>query len=289
MNKNLEIEYKNMICAEVPDIWDKIEAKIDAQEAENAQNVQNIIKAAGSVDVAQTAVLYSDQKNVVPFKKKTRWKYFVFPAAAALLCVAIAIPVLRNAGGSKTAEAPMASNSAADTAAVVTMDAAAELEEAYDSEQEYCAAADNSDETRGGAEQTATDSLTGNSSAEIYYGDNKDISGVQSYKNEYSFTTTETTEECEDDIDEETVLYEGVFTIVISEEVTAGDKKILAEEVAEEAGLVLAEDEGEAATEEGRFILKSMNALNESQIAEIIRKLGSYGYIKDVNFEESIR
>lgn len=31
MNKNLETEYQNMIRAEVPDIWDKIEAKIDAQ------------------------------------------------------------------------------------------------------------------------------------------------------------------------------------------------------------------------------------------------------------------
>ena len=34
MNKNLESEYQNMIRAEVPDIWNKIEAKIDAQEAQ---------------------------------------------------------------------------------------------------------------------------------------------------------------------------------------------------------------------------------------------------------------
>ncbi|MBP5609156.1 MAG: hypothetical protein J6X66_12945 [Lachnospiraceae bacterium] len=179
MNKNLEIEYKNLIRAEVPDIWDKIEAKIDEQEAKNAGNAQNIIKAADIVNVQDTAVTYGEQKNVVPFKKKTRWKYFVFPAAAALLCVVIAIPVLRNKGASQTAGASAASNSYADSAEMATMEAVAEPAEASESEAEYYDDADTADETSDRSKQTVNDSLAGNNMVEFFYGDNNGMAGAQ--------------------------------------------------------------------------------------------------------------
>ena len=286
MNKNLEIEYKNMIRAEVPDIWDKIEAKIDEQEAKNAGNEKNIIKAADIVNVQDTDVTYGVQKNVIPFKKRSRWKYFVFPAAAALLCVAIAIPVLRNAGGSNTAGPTAAANSFTGAAESAVMSDTAEPQEACESEAEYY---DNKYKDAGNrgedfSAQGVVNSLAGDNNAEFFFGGSNGMAAAQSYMTDEAMG-----EECEDDIDEETVFYEGVFTIVISEDVKPEDKKILAEEIAEAAGLVLSEDDSKADAEEGQFVLKSVNSLNESQIAEIIMRLGSYSYIKDVSFEQSIR
>ena len=109
MNKNLESEYQNMIRAEVPDIWDKIEAKIDAQEA---------------------------QKKIVTFKKKTsKWKYYVVPAAAALICVAIAIPVITNSRMANES-APASTQSTATGGAAAAMDQAA-CAESVDMEMTY--------------------------------------------------------------------------------------------------------------------------------------------------------
>ena len=39
--KNLEIEYNNMINAELPDLWSRIEAGVDAYEAEKIKNTSS--------------------------------------------------------------------------------------------------------------------------------------------------------------------------------------------------------------------------------------------------------
>ncbi len=91
--RDLNKEYRDMVLEETPDIWSKIEAGLD----ERQQPVK--------------------KKKVIKFN---RVMIYVTAAAAALLCICIAIPVIR---GSKSAETavPAANHvrdNAVETAAV---------------------------------------------------------------------------------------------------------------------------------------------------------------------------
>ena len=251
MNKNLETEYQNMIRAEVPDIWDKIEAKIDAQEA---------------------------QKKVVAFKKKpTRWKYYVIPAAAALLCVAIAIPVLLNRGamGGTAATAP-ASNStstgsgmyfAADTMTEAPCEAAAEEPEAYyentmetdnktkDSVASYSFDMRGSDSTQGAA-------LTGGDSLQI-----DPAWAVQEAEAEYS-------DDSEDEAQE--------MQLVLIVSVDKSMARIEREDLAESLDFDITEDEDE----ENSYIFISRRPCGTKEMIDITSYLMEYKGITGVRIDD---
>ena len=88
MSRSFETEYRNYICADLPDLWDRIEAKLDEQEAAKKTNVTEFAKP---------------EKDVKPARKraKIRWQYFG-AAAAAAVCMLVAIPVIKNMQGAQT-------------------------------------------------------------------------------------------------------------------------------------------------------------------------------------------
>ena len=123
MNKSLEFEYTEKIRTNVPDLWGKIEAKLDEQDA--AKKKTNVVEFPNSVTGAQndpinvtaqasqtynkeaikvvtenpyTAAIHDPvDNNVVPMKKKRKipWQYFGV-AVAAVLCIAVVIPLMNN-------------------------------------------------------------------------------------------------------------------------------------------------------------------------------------------------
>ena len=123
MNKSLEFEYTEKIRTNVPDLWGKIEAKLDEQDA--AKKKTNVVEFPNAVTGAQndpinvtaqasqtynkeaikvvtenpyTAAIHDPvDNNVVPMKKKRKipWQYFGV-AVAAVLCIAVVIPLMNN-------------------------------------------------------------------------------------------------------------------------------------------------------------------------------------------------
>ena len=137
MNRSLETEYKNLVRTELPDLWGKIEEKLDAQEAAAQTNVtvfpktvtmsQNdqIDKSDKIEKKEKLEKIFSDLpdtgdtvKIAAPQKKKKRnipWQYFGV-AAAAVLCVLVVIPVMSSMRSSGTTMAPAAAGSTQATA-----------------------------------------------------------------------------------------------------------------------------------------------------------------------------
>ncbi|MBR3308232.1 MAG: hypothetical protein IKI75_13405 [Lachnospiraceae bacterium] len=118
MTRDLEKEYREYVQASAPDIWDRIEQKLDAEAQAPAES--RVIR-----------------------KKVFRWQRLVLPIAAAA-CVAVAIPALfmnREAANMTAAEPrgsyDAAAGDAAPKAKQMRSETVAECEEA-----EYDAAAD---------------------------------------------------------------------------------------------------------------------------------------------------
>ncbi|MBR1471135.1 MAG: hypothetical protein IJ600_05780 [Lachnospiraceae bacterium] len=110
MNKQFETEYKEMIHAELPDLWGRIEAKIDAQEAEPEK--RNDQKEQGqAADVSTMQGMAADQKPAVI--RKIRWRRYLPAIAAAALCIVIAIPAVRMTKLAQMEEDDMAQMAAA--------------------------------------------------------------------------------------------------------------------------------------------------------------------------------
>ena len=118
--KQLEIEYKNAISLEVPDLWIRIEAGIDEYESSKVKEEKKVIKF--------------DHKKVIAYAGR-------FSAAAVCLLLAMGAFKLVS-GGDKaanmaTSEAPMMSDSAATyTASEECCEPAAAEEYMTDSEME---------------------------------------------------------------------------------------------------------------------------------------------------------
>ena len=249
MNKNLESEYQNMIRAEVPDIWNKIEAKIDAQEA---------------------------QKKVVPFTKKaSRWKYYVIPAAAALLCVAIAVPVMLNMGGGKNAAttapaadyAPAAADGAAESTAVCV------AEEEYD----YAEMTDNAVEAESEYDTRGT---SDNKDKNSFYSANL---GVAHGMQEIGAGAAESTADDEEAYEDESVEAEEndggtVFTMITGGGIPQG----LIEKAVKTLGLKIREYD----PEKNLYRIVSEYELDEDMIKDIIEKLKDSGFVKDIHLGE---
>lgn len=159
MNRSLETEYKNLVRTELPDLWGKIEEKLDAQEAAAQTNVtvfpktvtmsQNdqIDKSDKIEKKEKLEKIFSDLpdtgdtvKIAAPQKKKKRnipWQYFGV-AAAAVLCVLVVIPVMSSMRSSGTTMAPAAAGSTQATAesAPASADMAADPMESVDTAEE---------------------------------------------------------------------------------------------------------------------------------------------------------
>ncbi len=250
MNKNLESEYQNMIRAEVPDIWNKIEAKIDAQEA---------------------------QKKVVPFTRKaSRWKYYVIPAAAALLCVAIAVPVMLNMGGGKnaaTTAAPMADSAPA------AADGAAESMAVCDAEEEY----DYAEMTDNAVEEESESDVRGtsdNKDKNSFYSANLGVDhGMQEITAGAAESAAADDEAYEDDSVEAEENDGGtVFTMITG----GGIPQELIEKAVKTLGLKIREYD----PENNLYRIVSDYELDEDMIKDIIEKLKDSGFVKDIHLGE---
>ena len=140
--KQLEIEYKNAICLEVPDLWSRIEAGIDEYESSKVKEEKKVIKF--------------DHKKVIAYAGR-------FSAAAVCLLLAMGAFKLVS-GGDKaanmaTSEAPMMSDSAATyTAADECCEPAAAEEYKTDSDMEAEQSFDSSYSMSDAASEAATES-----------------------------------------------------------------------------------------------------------------------------------
>ena len=251
MNKNLETEYQNMIRAEVPDIWDKIEAKIDAQEA---------------------------QKKVVAFKKKpTRWKYYVIPAAAALLCAAVAIPVLLNRGamGGAAATAPASNGAstggamyfAADTMTEAPCEAAAEEPEAdYDNDIE-------TDNKRKDSVASYTLDLWGSDPTQ-----NAALAAGDSVQAEAAGAAQEAEAEYNDDSEDEAQEMQLVLIVSVDKSMA----RIEIEDLAESLDFDITEDEDE----ENSYIFISRRPCGTKEMIDITSYLMEYKGITGVRIDD---
>lgn len=256
MNKNLESEYQNMIRAEVPDIWDKIEAKIDAQEA---------------------------QKKIVPIKKKSsRWKYYVIPAAAALLCVAIAVPVLFNAGKSgATATSEGTANSVRPAAATAGGDSKGEADF-------YMATADSSAgdvescDDMSYAEETCNEAADYEEAESLGMNDNREKTQGQASYGDTSFlvgpqaTGERADDSGEDMADDETEesLKGTVFTMITG----GGIPRELIEKAVQALGLKISEYD----PAQNLYKIASDYELDEATIKDIAKKLMESGFVKEL-------
>ena len=266
MNKNLESEYQNMIRAEVPDIWDKIEAKIDAQEAQKK-----------IVPVTREA-----QSKIVPIKKKSsRWKYYVIPAAAALLCVAIAVPVLFNAGKSG---ATATSNATADSAMP-----AAVAGGNYKGESNYSTAAADSSmgdvescDEMSYAEETCNEAADYEEAESLGMNDNREKTQGQASYGDTSFlvgpqaTGERADDSGEDMADDETEesLKGTVFTMITG----GGIPRELIEKAVQALGLKISEYD----PAQNLYKIASDYELDEDTIKDIAKKLMESGFVKEL-------
>ncbi len=148
MNKSLETEYKEQVRIDLPDLWGKIEEKLDAQTVQtnvtefpktvaSAQNVQIENQINKTEKKEKLEKIFADEPkaeirkdNVVPVKKKRNipWHYFGL-AAAAVLCMLVVIPAMSNMRGASTTmeNAPSASvQTAGNSTGATAMDAASE-------------------------------------------------------------------------------------------------------------------------------------------------------------------
>ena len=158
MEKDLQTEYQAMIRAEVPDLWSRIESKIDAQEAQKIREFPAAVTESGSV--------------ILPVKKKKpiRWQYIALPAAA-VLCAAIILPVMlhtKNMGAATTAPAANYTSTVATAGeacdeAVAETAACAEETDSMDSEAFYS-------DRKKDANQGATLNVDGNNALSLITG-----------------------------------------------------------------------------------------------------------------------
>lgn len=122
MSKNFEQEYKNMLDAQIPDLWSRIEGqlheKVQPVEEQSTvrSGVQTEVQSAGAVPIEM------QPREVKKSAKRSRAFFATWgSAAAALVVLAIAIPVifLRNADEEKAQNAFHAAQSTASADSAV--------------------------------------------------------------------------------------------------------------------------------------------------------------------------
>jgi hypothetical protein len=144
--KQLEIEYKNAISLEVPDLWNRIEAGIDEYEA---------TKKTDNISYIKEETAKEKKTNKINTKKVIA---YIGRFSAAAVCLILAMGAFRLIGGSNKAasEAPAMADSAASEA---SYDAAPAVAEYADSEMEAEESFDSSySMSEAAAEATAEES-----------------------------------------------------------------------------------------------------------------------------------
>ena len=138
--KQLEIEYKNAISLEVPDLWNRIEAGIDEYEA---------TKKTDNISYIKEETAKEKKTNKINTKKVIA---YIGRFSAAAVCLILAMGAFRLIGGSNKAasEAPAMADSAASEA---SYDAAPAVAEYADSEME---AEESDDHSREGQKKTTS-------------------------------------------------------------------------------------------------------------------------------------
>lgn len=123
--KQLDIEYKNQISMEIPDLWSRIEAGVDAYEAEKIKNTSS------TEDVSEYK-----ESNIVKFSKKaTRFATVGGGMIAAAACIFIVVKVVIGLKGAGDYSDAPSMNFA--TASDTCESAACEDAEAYYSDEAY--------------------------------------------------------------------------------------------------------------------------------------------------------
>ena len=117
--KQLDIEYKNAISLELPDLWSRIEAGIDEFEAtkKNGNNTENKFDQP-EIRVTADQVITNEPVNINERRKNSartlRYIKRISAAAASILVLVVVIKAL-GLRGSQSSTAPM--SDAADYAA----------------------------------------------------------------------------------------------------------------------------------------------------------------------------
>lgn len=166
---NFENEYKNYAKDSAPNLWDRIEAGVDAYEAANVQ-------AVGAQSDTE-----SDNRVI---KKNFRKKYLPLCGglAAAVALIVIVVPVMKNPTVMSSRDTMSAEAPAAAEASYVAEEApaAAEVFEAEVAEESYA------DEAAGAYEEAAeSESAAGGSDLAVQDGENlREKSAAMKIKNE---------------------------------------------------------------------------------------------------------
>lgn len=95
MSKNLENEYRALTETEIPDLWNRIEAQLDASESNQPRNIVAECHEDNS-KVENSTANERDRKKVISISAIRK----MAGLAAAVLCVALLIPIIstiRNA------------------------------------------------------------------------------------------------------------------------------------------------------------------------------------------------
>ena len=233
MNKSLETEYKEAVRAEIPDLWGKIEAKLDAQDAENKKkNVVEFPKTVTSAQndnikkaFAETPVVSAEKKTEpVKRRKKIRWQYFGVAAAAAL-CLLVGIPAMsnmKNAASTAPAMSEATANCASDgsSQAMESPVVAAEAQPQEASDEPVEAAAEQQEKAVNvvaGVQNAETNSVRGADSS-MTYAREQDLSVSEGYLDGAATQTTvpgmgATTAGNADEIEEEDTDPQNVKTV----------------------------------------------------------------------------
>ena len=128
--KKFDEEYKKEIDLEVPDLWDRIEAGVDAFEAEKKN------EETGESPAKEETVI----KNIRTKNNILYWVGRITAVAVCLIVVAVTVNTLRHTG-SKSDSAPTAMNEAANKESMIAEEACeapaeSMSEVAYDEEPE---------------------------------------------------------------------------------------------------------------------------------------------------------
>ncbi|MCR5800389.1 MAG: hypothetical protein K6G69_09960 [Lachnospiraceae bacterium] len=170
---NLEIEYKNLIDSELPDLWSKIEAGVDAYEASKKDNndVQIIktesIEEKKTADTSEESVL--NDKPVLIRKAKRKQTIMTIGkivAAAAVLFIVVNSVRLFNGTKNMTPSADYANDTAMADGSYATAESAAEAPAMADESDDNGIIMESEEAVEAMVEEEADDAVPGEGMAE---------------------------------------------------------------------------------------------------------------------------
>ncbi len=125
MSKNFEGEYKEYLNAQAPDLWDRIEAGVDALGSAGQEKVTPITAGKAKKEKKKRRIRYQNYRMLVS-------------VAACLFALILVVPVYfltRNAGKDASSEAPMMADGAIENVEITNEESAVVTEEAAPAEE----------------------------------------------------------------------------------------------------------------------------------------------------------